>query len=44
MALGNKTPAEYRLQVSTSPVAQGKNATENLRWIWTSNAKRFKGS
>jgi putative transposase len=29
MALGNKTPAEYLLQASPSPVAQGKNAAEN---------------
>ena len=29
MALGNKTPAEYLLQASPSPVAQGKKAAEN---------------
>jgi putative transposase len=29
MALGNKTPAEYLLQATPSPVAQGKNAAGN---------------
>jgi hypothetical protein len=29
MAFGNKTPAEYLLQATPSPLAQGKNADQN---------------